>query len=53
MVLKVDRLPRQARDKQWKSWDKEETFSAGRNGFLMMDFGPNKEGLIAPDQVRK
>lgn len=25
--------------------------SVGRNGFLMMDFGPDKDGLIAPDQV--
>eukprot|EP01047_Picozoa_sp_COSAG01_P045508 COSAG01_NODE_4199_length_5248_cov_117.011653_2_plen_352_part_00 len=25
--------------------------SVGRNGFLMMDFGPNQDGLIAPDQA--
>ena len=25
--------------------------SVGRNGFLMMDFGPDKDGLIAPHQV--
>eukprot|EP01052_Picozoa_sp_SAG31_P020997 SAG31_NODE_1602_length_7780_cov_8.304699_2_plen_325_part_00 len=26
--------------------------SVGRNGFLMMDFGPDKDGLIASDQVK-
>mmetsp|Transcript_35609 Transcript_35609/g.63321 ORF Transcript_35609/g.63321 Transcript_35609/m.63321 type:complete len:467 (+) Transcript_35609:39-1439(+) len=27
--------------------------TVGRNAFLMMDFAPNKDGLIAPDQVAR
>lgn len=27
--------------------------TVGRNGFLMMDFAPDKDGLIAPDQVAR
>ena len=27
--------------------------TVGRNGFLMLDFAPNQQGLIAPDQVAR
>ena len=27
--------------------------TVGRNAFLMMDFAPNRDGLIAPDQAQR
>ena len=27
--------------------------TVGRNGFLMLDFAPDRDGLIAPDQAQR